>query len=123
HHGCLGRPGEPHAVVPTNWPLEKTRHVGYSRLHDRAVIEAHLVDREVAEIADVRHLAGDAILPFGQRRRMGDAHLLGPQRHPHDVAWLYIRGRKLSQPPGYVTCAPRSRRTRLQHAALEQVDL
>src|SRR5262245_35903464 len=78
HHGRLRSPAKPHAVIPADWPLDQPRHVGDSRLHDNSIVASDLVDRELAQIADVSHLPSHAVLPISLLRLVGEAHFLGP---------------------------------------------
>src|SRR3546814_1656355 len=45
-----------------------------------------MVDRQVAEVADVPHLAGHAVAAAGRRRLLRDHQLFGPDRDPHLAA-------------------------------------
>src|SRR3546814_16001386 len=45
-----------------------------------------MVDRQVAKVADVPHLAGHAVAAAGRRRLLRDHQLFGPDRDPHLAA-------------------------------------
>src|SRR3546814_18656344 len=57
-----------------------------------AAVQLHVIDRQVAEIADVPDFAGHAVA-VGRRRLLGDHQLLRPQGDPHLAAqWLVAAG-------------------------------
>ena len=75
--------------------LDETRDVGGGGFDHEAVGEPHLVDREVAEIADLPDLAFGAVDAV-RRRLTADPDLLGTQRDGDGVADLRL-GRRRAQ--------------------------
>jgi hypothetical protein len=93
------------------------------RLDDEAVVEPHLIDRDIAEITDVPDLPGHAVVGCRRQRLLRDAHFLRPQRDPYGVARLRLHRRARAQLPGRGARDHRPGRSHLDHAAFDQVDL
>ncbi len=95
--------------------------VGERRLHHRAAVDPHLVDRQIAEIADVPDLAGDAVL-LGHGGRSRDKRELSPAAAPRQTvspgSGLARRRRTRSRPAALSIAR---RRIRLGDRALDQI--
>src|SRR5208283_1110900 len=64
--------------------------IGDRRLDQRAVANPHLIDRGVAEIADIEDRPGKAIVEARRRRLARDADLFRPHRGPDHLARLGV---------------------------------
>src|SRR3546814_619815 len=86
------RPGQIDPLFPGDRPLDEPRHIGLGGRYHFAAVQLHVIDRQVAEIADVPDFAGHAVA-VGRRRLLGDHQLLRPQGDPHLAAqWLVAAG-------------------------------
>src|SRR6202790_936277 len=84
HHHRAGRvPRKVHLLVPGD-RLGMARRIGLSHPHHLAGGQLDQINRQVAEIRDVRHRAPCHIVAAPLRRRRGHEDFLRPHRRPHD---------------------------------------
>src|SRR5262249_44221953 len=81
HDAGSRREGEENRIVAAYGFAVATRQVDDRNLDVAAACESHLIDRNIAQIGNVRYATGQNILAPAHSR--GDAQLLGPQREPN----------------------------------------